>query len=152
MLTEIKSNILDTDCDIIGHGVNCQNVMGSGIARALFEKWPEVKEQYHMAFEIMPDQFPEQYLGYMQPVELDGIVVVNLFTQQNFGNDGQVYLSYNALKQALHGLKEYCHSWGYKTIALPKIGCGLAGGNWDKVKPIIEEILEDFTVKVYYLD
>jgi len=101
---------------------------------------------------FLPKQAPEYYLGYMQPVETsDKIIVANLFTQQNFGSGDRVYLSYNALKTALYGLKEYCEGWGYTEIAMPKIGCGLAGGDWDIVKSIIENIFEDITVKVYYL-
>ena len=46
MIEYIKGDIRDTDCKVIAHGVNCQGVMGSGVAKALYEKWPEVKKSY----------------------------------------------------------------------------------------------------------
>lgn len=37
-------------------------------------------------------------------------------------------------------------------IAMPRIGCGLAGGNWDDVEPVIDGALRHHDVHVYDLD
>ena len=42
MIHYVKGNLLDSDCDYICHQVNCQGVMGSGIAKQIRERWPEV--------------------------------------------------------------------------------------------------------------
>ena len=48
MITKyIIGDITETELKYIAHGVNCQNVMGSGVAKALYTKFPEVKERYH---------------------------------------------------------------------------------------------------------
>ena len=39
-----------------------------------------------------------------------------------------------------------------QTIAIPKIGCGLAGGDWEKVKVIIEDVFSEYDVVVYSLE
>jgi O-acetyl-ADP-ribose deacetylase (regulator of RNase III) len=39
----IQGDITETELDFIAHGVNCQNTMGSGVAKALFTKWIGVK-------------------------------------------------------------------------------------------------------------
>ena len=43
----IKGSILDAPQKYIAHGVNCQNKMGSGVAKVLFTEWRKVKEDYH---------------------------------------------------------------------------------------------------------
>ena len=46
MVNYVKGNLLDSDCDYICHQVNCQGVMGSGIARQIRERWPRVYDGY----------------------------------------------------------------------------------------------------------
>ena len=47
MITYVKGNLLESDCNYICHQVNCQGRMGSGIAGQIREKWPIVYEMYH---------------------------------------------------------------------------------------------------------
>ena len=47
MIHYVKGNLLDSNCDYICHQVNCQGVMGSGIARQIRERWPEVYKDYY---------------------------------------------------------------------------------------------------------
>lgn len=154
MIEEIQDNLLETDCQVIAHGVNCQGVMGSGVARALYEKWPRVKEKY-LDFFINNNAGidGENFLGEMDIVLVDrktNKMVANCFTQQYFGNDGRKYLDYDALKQCMQDLCWFCKNSEINEIAIPKIGCGLAGGDWNITKEILEDIFpKDFKVKVY---
>lgn len=50
------NSVLDVTDGIICHQVNCQNVMGAGIARAIYEKYPKVKELYHKRCETYSTQ------------------------------------------------------------------------------------------------
>lgn len=155
MVQEIKGDLLDTDCRIIAHGVNCQNVMGSGVARALFMKWPEVKFNYHQMFNEFHDYAGEEgegFMGSIQAIELvEDKIVVNCFTQMYYGNDFDTrYLSYDALEECMWNLYDLCLEYGEYEVAIPLIGCGLAGGEWSVVKAILEVVFpEEFTVKVY---
>lgn len=155
MIEYIKGDLRDTDCLLIAHGVNCQNVMGSGVAKALFDKWPKVKYAYHDYFEEFNcGEDGEKFLGDIDTIQIHrgGPVIVNCFTQQHFGNDGKRYLSYDALYKCMENLKDACEYYQVNEVAMPKIGCGLAGGNWEIVKEIILTIFPiDFKVKVYSL-
>ena len=42
----IEGNILDYDKDIIVQQVNCQGVMGGGLAKQILMKYPEVPKEY----------------------------------------------------------------------------------------------------------
>lgn len=152
MINEIRGNLLDTHCKIIAHGVNCQNIMGSGVARALYEKWPQVKELYHSWFEKYDaGDKGIKALGQVDDLHLkSGKVIINCFTQQFYGTDNIRYLSYDALYTCMTKLYLICVYYQINEIAMPKIGCGLAGGEWPIVKAIIEEVFpKNFTVNIY---
>lgn len=123
---------------IIMHGVNCQARMGSGVAKALYEKYPRVKEEYLK----IPKEYME--LGFTQLVEVkDKLFVANCFTQYFYGYDGRLYANTDAIKTCLDKVVGLCSIHNIKTIYSPKIGCGLGGLDWeDDVKPIFEATQE----------
>lgn len=155
IVREIKGNLLDTDLNFIAHGVNCQNKMGSGVAKAIFTKYPNVKMDYHSFYERsihLAINGQEDFLGTVQPVDVDGgKIVFNCFTQENYGYDGKLYVSYQAIEDCFRALTNQCDY--VNAIAIPKIGCGLAGGDWEKVRDIINMVTGDkLDVYVYYLE
>lgn len=142
MVREINRDILKAKNGIICQQVNCQGKMGKGLALAIEEKWPIVKEKYLKVFKVLK---PEQLLGRVQVVEVDKckhLFVANLFSQFDYGNDPKtVYTNYMALCSAFLklGMK-----YPNEQIYIPyKIGCGLAHGDWVKVEKIINGVFCD---------
>lgn len=152
----IKGDIRETELKHIIHGVNCQNTMASGVAKGLFEKWPSVKEQYHayMTPLIEKGRLPSDFLGTcMPPVEVEpGKFVHNLFTQEDYGYDGVTrFVNYNAVVTSIKFAFSVYYDDG--PIAMPKIGCGLAGGNWTFMEQLINDAFQDrFEFWVYEMD
>lgn len=153
MVIDIKGDLLETECKTIAHGVNCQGVMGSGVAKVLTDKYPEVRESYFEYYNLC-EQDVDKYgtdilLGMVEGVSVDGGKrVLNCFTQNKVGYDGRKYVSYDAIHNCFRRI-----AVGYDEIAIPRIGCGLAGGSWDIVKPIIEHAVGDrCKVYAYYLE
>ena len=138
MINEIKGDLL-TAKGIILHGVNCQGVMGSGVAYAIRMKWPLVYQQY---LRYVAAYRPGQHLlGMTQYVPVDETVeVVNCFTQEFYGRDGKRYASYDALDRCMTRLSMVDRSL---PINFPKIGCGLGGLDWNVVKEIIDSRIPD---------
>lgn len=145
MIHYVKGNLLDSNCDYICHQVNCQGVMGSGIARQIREKWPVVYDVYRV---LCDNWCAEDLIGNIQVAGH----VVNVFSQDNFGYDGRRYTSYDAFVECL--LKFRNHIPYGCTIGFPKnIGCGLGGGNWKIISTMIEEILGSYyEVYIYEYD
>lgn len=145
MVNYVKGNLLDSNCDYICHQVNCQGVMGSGIARQIRERWPEVYEEYK---KLCDSWYPDDLLG---GIQIAGHVV-NMFSQDSFGYDGRRYTSYDAFVECLLKFRNYI-PYGC-TIGFPKnIGCGLGGGNWQIISTMIEEILgKYYEVYIYEWD
>ena len=149
----IKGDITETELDFIAHGVNCQNKMGSGVAKALFTKFPEVKTEYHKFCERAKSSVEKfgtkNLLGEVQYVESKDKIICNCFTQDNFGYDGKRYVNYRAIVDCFFLLKLERKG---ETIAIPKIGCGLAGGDWNIVEQLINDTVgDDLEIWVYEL-
>ena len=155
MVKYVKGNLLDSNCDYICHQVNCQGVMGSGIAKQIRERWPEVYESYKKTYIEYMSYGAGWLLGQIDIVPLNddsGRQVVNMFAQDKCGYDGNRYTSYDAFATALHKIEDVIPPWA--TIGFPKnIGCGLGGGNWKVISALIEEILgKDYEVYIYEYD
>lgn len=149
MIKLVNGNLLDAVEDIIGHQVNCQGAMKSGVAKQLRDKYPEVYKEYKR---LLAYGNPISKLGFCQLVSVyDGKLIANLFGQLTYGYvEGVQYTSYAGLKMSLYRLKN--DSMGLLDIALPyKIGCMRGGGDWDGVVyPMLEEIFGDTDLLTLY--
>jgi len=131
----IRKNILEIEKGLICHQVNCKGVMGAGLAFSIRKKWPYVYDAYRYAFKKN-----QLKLGFTQIVSVDaGIMVANLCGQGGYGR-GKRYTDYRALRTCLQGVTRLLNL----PIYIPyKIGCSLAGGDWNIVEKIIEEEIPD---------
>jgi len=119
---------------ILLNGVNCQRVMGSGVAKAYFTKWPKVRKQY-MSF--TKDQM---VLGMIDPVWVEeDICVMNMWTQEYYGRDNKVYASLIHIEEAINKTFNYAISRGIYNIYSPRIGCGLGGLPWQHVETMLSK-------------
>jgi O-acetyl-ADP-ribose deacetylase (regulator of RNase III) len=143
------------------HGVNCKGVMGSGIAKALRDKYPEI----HPVYKGLCNSHGVDNLGTTCSVEINPLlVVVNCFTQASFGYDKSVtYADASALRNCLNSVLDqllfledfYPESLPFN-IYLPRIGCGLGGLDWEtEVKYVVNEFAFNcklFGVQVVVID
>lgn len=152
------------DVDYICHQVNCQGVMNTGIAKSIREKWPLVYENYMIKYNDVNENCPSVIspsffmLGTIQivPIELDFSVhyhkdVINLFAQDQYGDDNKCYTSYDAFWSCINQLK--CLRKG-SSIGFPgHIGCCRGGANWNVIRTMIEEVLgKDYEIYIYRLE
>lgn len=146
MIHVIKGDLLKSDCQVVGHQVNCQGVMGAGLALAVATEYPMV---YHQYKQLLRERGLHA-LGMCQLVQVDDDRwVANLFGQNRYGR-GKQFTSYPALRSALEQLRDEAPV-GAK-IGLPYgIGCGLAGGQWSVVKEMLGEVFVDGDVYLYKL-
>lgn len=158
MITFIDDDILKSECMIICHQTNCKGKMGAGIAKQIRQQYPKVYDEY---VKFCKDNY-KNLLGRCQIVNLSISnnlkFCANLFGQNGYGY-GEKYTDYEALRCALNELKDNCYTLLKTvcdvTIGIPyNIGCGLAGGDWNTVFKIIEDIFKDeehIHVKIYKL-
>lgn len=143
-----RIDLLNANAAAICHQVNCCNVMGAGVAKAIYTEYPEVKTAYHsFCKEANRTGDQKSLLGKIQVVEVNHgtKAVINVFGQLNYGRRG-CYTDYEALKTAFNEINRICAS---KRIAFPYgFGCGLAGGDWSTVEKLMVKHLWNCDVVV----
>ena len=150
-LINCVGDILDTSCDVIAHQVNCMGVMGSGVALAIKNKYPEVYPDYHSLCKSIE---PERLLGNLHiSATKDGKYIANCFGQLNYGW-GKQHTDYRALEYSFNSLKNWMLATGKSRVAIPyKIGCVRGGGDWNTVFNIIYRVFcnNDIIVELWQL-
>lgn len=143
MINYIKKDVTTVDRGVVVHGVNCQGVMGSGVALAVKKKWPRAFERYVKVCEMVSDK--EDLLGLAHMVLVtEGVYVGNLFTQVKYGKDGKKYAVKEAVEMALGDALMHARAMRLP-LYMPKIGCGLGGLDWKReVKPIVEHLADEY--------
>lgn len=149
MYREVNGNLIELarkgEFDVISHGCNCFNNMGAGIAVAMTR-----------AFGC--DQFRLEGPAYIADMNKLGqidfeekgitpeksIYVVNSYTQY-IPSVAKKPLDYEALTLCMRKIN---HRFKGMHIGLPKIGAGLAGGDWNRIREIIQRELSDCDVTV----
>lgn len=132
--------------DLIVHGCNCFCTMGGGIAKGIKKEFPEAFDA-----DLATPKGSKEKLGTcsLARIEREGIdlIVVNAYTQFDYRGGG-VKVDYDAVRSCMKWIKE---NFEGKSIGLPKIGAGLAGGDWERISRIIDEELseEDVTLVEY---
>ena len=132
-------------CFIV-HQVNCQGVMGSGLAKKIKEVYPRVYKEYKEALNNGTVSLGSAQIVFVVDTKKKIMHVVNLFAQDKYGRDKQ-YTDYEALKTSLINLKDNIRDLAYLPdrviIRIPyMMGCGLGGGDWNIVLSIINEVFE----------
>lgn len=147
-----RGNILDhpfqgTDIYIM-HCVNNIGKMGSGVAKAISDKWFNVKSVYI-----------EDHIN--SNLELGSYNIINVspgkFVVNIVGQDGIKYfdnpkpIRYWAIERAMKDFTEQVKSDECQII-MPLLGSGLAQGNFDIIYSIVKDVLSDYNVVIYYLE
>jgi len=137
-------NILDAKADALVNTVNTVGVMGKGFALQFRNEFPENYKAYTDAVnrkEIM--------VGKVQIVpvnRLNGVkYIVNFPTKAHWRYPSKI----EWIKDGLKDLHEQVQALKIESIAIPPLGCGNGGLNWDDVKPLIVEALSDLEINVY---
>lgn len=134
-MTKIDSDICDVVASkggILVHQVNCKRAAGAGLAREIRWRWPTWYEFYRRTYPV---------LGNVSMFEAEaGVWIASLYAQRNWGQ-GHTQTDYEALRLCLSRLRVHADKKEFSDPSLffPwRIGCGLAGGNWDIVRPMVE--------------
>lgn len=159
MVKIVEGDIFESDAGFIVHQVNCQGVMGSGIAKSIRLKFYNVYTEYKELVN-MCDKDPKHLLGKVlyvpghRPHQDEPIIIANLFGQDKYGYNGACYTDYEALRKGFKHIAEHVPTIPIenKKIAIPfKIGCCRGGGDWSIVYKMIHDELSDLDVTIYKL-
>lgn len=122
---------------VIAHVCNDLGGWGKGFVLALSRRWPEPEAAYRAWHRARAGN--DFGLGAAQFVQVgQDLWVANLVGQRGIRTGGKgAPVRYEAIDTALGLLADKAVGLG-ASVHMPRIGCGLAGGRWDRVEPLVE--------------
>lgn len=135
---------------IIVHICNDIGGWGKGFVVAISKKWTAPEKQYREWFKCKNDF----ELGKVQFVQVEeDLWVANLIGQHKINKDenGGAPIRYNAIEEGLKTVSDFAKT-NNASVHMPRIGCGLAGGKWEKIEPIILKTLSSCNIEVVVYD
>jgi O-acetyl-ADP-ribose deacetylase (regulator of RNase III) len=147
MIEFTTGNILEANAEALVNTVNCVGVMGRGIALQFRNSYPENYRAYVKACErgeVEPGKmfvFETKQLSFPR-------YIINFPTKRHWRGKSRLV----DIASGLEALSHEIQLRGIHSIAIPPLGSGLGGLDWDDVRPLIERMLSDLpdvTVIVY---
>lgn len=144
-INEVPGNLFDYDTQgySLVHCIGADYKMKDGIA-----KYFQIR--YKTEDELKNDFFVRTWNGHGRCVITNNNGVCNLVVKRQYFNKPTL----NTLSEALVDMKTQCETRGIYKLAMPYIGCGFDGLDWNDVKQIIIDIFAstDFDIKIVYLE
>jgi len=142
-----KGDILEEDAEVLVNTVNCVGIMGRGIALQFKRAYPENFKKYAIACkkgEVKPGRMFVFATGRL----INPRFIINFPTKRHWRGKSRIEDIEEGLKALLQVIQEY----NIRSIAIPPLGSGLGGLDWDDVRSRIEAVfqpLENIRVIIY---
>lgn len=123
--------------DVIVQGCNLKGVMGAGIAREIAGRYPEALIADRGSLHLPYDRLGAYTMATVESPFGYGFTIVNAYTQRATSRHSR-QVDYDAVANVFALIAQ---NFEGKRIAYPRIGAGLAGGDWDIINGIIQNTL-----------
>ncbi len=131
MIEPTKGNLLEADADALVNTVNCVGVMGKGIALQFKNAFPDNFLAYERAcrhHEVHPGRMFVFETGRLYPK-----YIINFPTKRHWKGKARI----EDIEKGLEALTREAKKLGISSIAIPPLGCGNGGLEWEQVRPLI---------------
>lgn len=136
MIKEINGDLIRDGQGILCHQVNFYGVMAGGVAAAIANRLLS-EDEYGKYQRLCALNDPDTLMGYVHYSDTsDGRLVANMFCQKDF-NAGSDITDYQAMQRCFAHVRKLAAKKGLPVSIPGHIGCGIAGGDWEKVKYVI---------------
>ena len=155
MVRSIKGDMLEQKYGILCHQTNYEGVMGGGIAAVIWDKL--LSDQHRKNYTDFCRKSGKTALGYAQFLFIrETLIIANCFSQNGFNEpdaDGSI-TNYAAMRECFEKVRDFAKQMGLPVFIPYGMGCGVAGGKWDKVVAIINDIFgkSDVVVTIVRLE
>jgi O-acetyl-ADP-ribose deacetylase (regulator of RNase III) len=142
MIKFMQGDLLQQQVDAIVNAVNCAGIMSKGIALQFKNEWP----QNHKAY-VSACKREEVCLGKMFVCEIGDLLqpqpkfIINFPSKKHWRSKSKLA----DIESGLQDLVKQINKLQIKSIAIPPVGCGLGGLNWNIVKPLMQKYLAELS-------
>jgi O-acetyl-ADP-ribose deacetylase (regulator of RNase III) len=141
LITERTGDMFESNAEVYGHGVNIAGVMGAGIARQFKANYPSMYEEYKNFCDNNELKPGETFMYEVSTIHW----IANIVSQDMPGANARYGWLTMGLAATYGDLVDRGHQdW---TVALPQIGCGIGGLDWNIVRGIIVDVAEFYDIK-----
>lgn len=145
MIQYVNGNLLQANVEALINTVNCVGIMGKGIALQFKQAFPENFDAYAKACQQQQVQVSSMFV-FNTGAMLNPRFIINFPTKKHWRGKSELIF----IEQGLIDLKKVIQDYQIKSIAIPPLGCGNGGLDWEIVKSLIEHSLSDLTdVEIY---
>jgi O-acetyl-ADP-ribose deacetylase (regulator of RNase III) len=147
MIDFTSGDILECEAEALVNPVNCVGVMGRGVALQFRKAFPENFKAYAATCRrelVQPGRMFVFATGQITPPRF----IINFPSKRHWRDKSRI----EDIEAGLEDLLEVIRARGISSIAIPPLGCGLGGLDWQDVRPRVERAvasLEDVYVIVY---
>lgn len=135
---------------IIVHVCNDIGGWGKGFVMAISKRWPMPESSYREWYKSQ-NNFE---LGKVQFVKVENdLWIANVIGQHKIRKDeqGNPPIRYEAIEKGMQEILTKAKELN-ASVHMPRIGCGLAGGKWEKIEPILQDCLIKSEIKTIVYD
>jgi len=147
MMNYTHGDILQADVEAIVNTVNCVGVMGRGLALQFKKAWPENFRAYKQACDAKDVKPGSMFVFDTQQLS-NPRYIVNFPTKRHWRGASRI----EDIEAGLAALVQWIQQVEVKSIAIPPLGAGLGGLDWESVKEKIEHALghiQSVDIRVY---
>lgn len=139
MLQFRTGNLFDSSMQTLVNAVNVVGVMGKGVALQFKERYPAMYEAYQAKC-----QKGELKLGTLHLFKADDHWILNFPTKGHYRAKSKLA----DIEAGLIRLRDSYQQLGIVSLALPALGCGYGGLDWQEVRPLIERYLGGLPIPI----
>jgi O-acetyl-ADP-ribose deacetylase (regulator of RNase III) len=142
MIEPGSGNLLLAEVDALVNTVNTVGVMGKGVALQFKQAYPENYKAYRAACErdeVVTGHMFVWDSGQLGPRRF----ILNFPTKKHWRAKSKI----EDIRSGLRDLVRVIRELGIGSVAIPALGCGNGGLNWNDVRPLIEESLAPLNVR-----
>lgn len=140
MFKALIGDLFESHAQTLVNTVNCVGVMGKGVAEQFGRRFPAMRKDYERRCEQKSVRLGEPYLYR----DLSGVSIINFPTKGHWRAASRLADIENGLDYLVAHLSE----WDIASMAMPPLGCGNGGLEWNEVGPLIYSKLHDRPVDV----
>ena len=145
MIQYITGNILDSDAQALVNTVNTMGVMGKGIALQFKKAYPNNYKAYEKASKNEEVKVGKLFVALDSNTTTGEKIIINFPTKTTWRKPSE----YKYIEDGLENLVEVINENKIGSIAIPPLGAGNGGLNWEKVKKLIEQKLGHLNINIY---
>jgi len=140
MIRYVQGDVVGADAEALVNTVNCVGVMGRGVALQFKHAFPANYRAYAAACrhgEVHPGRVFVFEMGELASPRY----IINFPTKRHWKGKSRIEDIRSGLVSLVNELKER----GIQSVAVPPLGTGLGGLDWNEVRPLIEAALSELS-------